>query len=424
MKPARISFWGNFGAGNLGNETTLQTVIEQVRARLPDARLFCFCTNPADVQARHGIPGVRSEVWASIPRAGRAEGRVGKILRILFRSLPIEAAHWLKMLRAMWRQDLFIVAGTGIVADYMCGPTGWPYDMFKLTTLAALCRVRVVFLSVGVGPISHPLSRWFITQALRRACYRSYRDQASRQYLEQVGFRTHGDAVCPDVVFGLSERHFSHPAAGADQRRIIGLGLKDYSGGMGRLETQEYAGYLETMAAFVSWLHENGYAVRLLIGDFRYDSRVRDDLVALLERRGRASSPPLLIAEPSTSVEELLRQLGETTVVLSPRYHNLVMGMIQNKPAIALSDHAKLDAVLTELGLERYIVRLDGLDAATLIDRFRQLEAELGQLKPTIAARIQDSRQVLDRQYAAILAALGAPEARAGPVGASPPRSP
>jgi polysaccharide pyruvyl transferase WcaK-like protein len=403
MKPARISFWGNFGAGNLGNETTLQTVIEQVRARLPDARLFCFCTNPADVQARHGIPGVRSEVWASIPRVGRAEGRVGKILRILFRSLPIEAAHWLKMLRAMWRQDLFIVAGTGIVADYMCGPTGWPYDMFKLSTLATLCRARVVFLSVGVGPISHPLSRWFITQALRRAHYRSYRDQASRQYLEQIGFRTHGDAVCPDVVFGLSERHFSQPAAGSERRRIVGLGLKDYSGGMRSLATKEYADYLETMADFVSWLQENGYSVRLLIGDFRYDSQVRDDLVALLQRRNRPASPPLLIAEPSTSVGELLRQLGETEVVLSPRYHNLVMGMIQNIPAVALSDHAKLDAVLTELGLERYIVRLDGLDAATLIDRFRQLEAELGQLKPYIAAQIQNSRQVLDRQYATIL---------------------
>jgi hypothetical protein len=30
VKPARISFYGNFGAGNLGNECTLQAVIEQI----------------------------------------------------------------------------------------------------------------------------------------------------------------------------------------------------------------------------------------------------------------------------------------------------------------------------------------------------------------------------------------------------------
>jgi polysaccharide pyruvyl transferase WcaK-like protein len=407
MKSARISFWGNFGAGNLGNETTLQTVIEQVLRRRPDAQLFCFCTNPEDVQARHGIPGVRSEVWASIPKAGRAEGRIAKVLRILFRSLPIEAAHWLKMLRAMRRTDMFIVAGTGIVADYMCGPTGWPYDMFKLSTLAALCRVKVVFLSVGCGPISHPLSRWFIKRALHRASYRSYRDEASRQYLEQIGFSTAGDAVRPDVVFGLSQAHLAASTAAGSRRRIIGLGLKDYSGVMGRLETDEYYAYLDTMAAFVIWLQQHDFAVRLLIGDFRYDSRVRDDLVALLGKRGQPATPPLLLAEPSLSVEELLRQLGETDVVLSPRYHNLVMGLIQNKPAIALSDHAKLDAVLTGLGLERYIVRLERLEVGTLIERFQQLEAERAQLGPYIADRIEQCRVALDQQYEAMLAQLG-----------------
>src|SRR5882672_9284470 len=39
VKPARISFYGNFGAGNLGNECTLQAVIEQILRRWPDAKL-------------------------------------------------------------------------------------------------------------------------------------------------------------------------------------------------------------------------------------------------------------------------------------------------------------------------------------------------------------------------------------------------
>jgi hypothetical protein len=41
MKPARISFYGNFAAGNLGNECTLQAVIEQTLRRWPDAQLLC-----------------------------------------------------------------------------------------------------------------------------------------------------------------------------------------------------------------------------------------------------------------------------------------------------------------------------------------------------------------------------------------------
>ena len=52
---------------------------------------------------------------------------------------------------------MLVVAGTGIVCDYLTGPAGYPYDIFKLSTLAALCRVKLAFLSVGVGPIHHPL---------------------------------------------------------------------------------------------------------------------------------------------------------------------------------------------------------------------------------------------------------------------------
>src|SRR5215467_11284286 len=55
MKPPRISFYGNFGTGNLGNECTLQAVVERVLRRWPDAQLLCFCSIPQDVRTRHNI---------------------------------------------------------------------------------------------------------------------------------------------------------------------------------------------------------------------------------------------------------------------------------------------------------------------------------------------------------------------------------
>src|SRR5262245_9709123 len=206
MKPARISFYGNFGAGNLGNECTLQAIIEQTLRRWPDAQLLCFCTNPQDVRIRHRIAAFPSEaVDKTTAERSRPRGRLARIFRIAFRRIPLELVHWVKSLRAVSRMDMLIVAGTGIVADYLCGPLGWPYDIFKLSTLAALCRVKLVFLSVGVGPIYHPLSRWFLKRSLALAHHRSYRDEASKQYLEKIGFNTDRDFVYADVVFGLSQ---------------------------------------------------------------------------------------------------------------------------------------------------------------------------------------------------------------------------
>jgi polysaccharide pyruvyl transferase WcaK-like protein len=401
-KIARISFYGNFGAGNLGNECTLQAVIEQILQRWPDAQLSCFCTNPQDVQTRHGIAGFPSEAVnkTAAERSG-PRGRLAWIFRMAFRRIPLELVHWLKCLRVISRTDMLIVAGTGIVADYLCGPLGWPYDIFKLSTLAALCRVKLVFLSVGVGPIRHPLSRWFLKRSLAWAHHRSYRDEASKQYLQKIGFNTDPDFVYPDVAFGLSKPNLvSRIRVG--QRGVVGLGLKDY-GLAERLQSNASREYLHTMATFVSWLQGHGYGVRLLIGDIQYDTWVIQKFVDILRSRNIPADPPLLIAEPALTVKELLRQVGETEAVISARYHNLVMALIQNKPVMPLSDHAKLVSLATDFGLGKYLLPLETLSPDALIGRFKQLENDMERLRPHIKAELDKYRQALDSLFETLL---------------------
>ena len=187
-----------------------------------------------------------------------------------------------------------------------------------------------------MGPIHHPLSRWLLKRSLALAHHRSYRDEASKRYLEEIGFSAEGDFVYPDVVFGLSEDALVSNVADG-HRRTIGLGIKDY----GSMEPEAFREYLDTMAGFVSKLQGEGYNVRLLIGDIRYDTSVIQEFVGLLKGRNIPADPPLLVAEPALTVEELLRQVSETDAVISARYHNLVVALIQNKPVIALSDHAE-----------------------------------------------------------------------------------
>lgn len=408
MRPKTISFYGHFGAGNLGNECTLQATIEQTLRCWPDARLLCFCTNPQDVRARHNIAAFPSEAVdktaAERTASQQRRSSLVRIFRIAFQRIPLELVHWVKTLRVISRADMLIVAGTGIVADYMTGPLGWPYDIFKLSVLAALCRVKLVFLSVGVGPIHHPLSRWLLKRSLALADYRSYRDVESRQYLEKIGFNTDRDPVCPDVVFGLSPSNLLSGIRD-DQRRVIGLGLKDY-GSSERLEPTAFREYLDTMAAFVSWLHEHGYTIRLLIGDFQYDSHVIKEFIEILKRRNIPTSPPLLMAEPTLTVKELLRQMSETKVVISPRYHNLVLALIQNKPVIALSDHAKLESLAVDFGLAQYHLPLRDLSSDDLISRFEQLEADAERLRPYIAAKLAKYSHALGAQCATLVAEM------------------
>ena len=305
--PARICFYGNFGAGNLGNEATLQAIIERILQHWPDGQLLCLCTNPQDVRTRHNIAAFPSEAIEKKPDSRERRNCLARLFRIAFWRIPLELVHWVKCLRVISRMDMFIVAGTGIVADYLTGPLGWPYDIFKLSALAALCRVKIVFLSVGVGPIRHPLSRWFLKRSLALAHHRSYRDEASKLYLQKIGFNTEHDLVYPDAVFSLSQGNMVS-AVQAGQSRVVGLGIKDF----GSTEPELSREYLETMAVFVSWLQARGYSVRLLIGDIQYDIPVIDKFVDLLKSRNIPATAPMLIAQPALTVDEQLRQVGET----------------------------------------------------------------------------------------------------------------
>lgn len=435
MASASVVFYGNFGAGNLGNEVTLQTVIEQTLTRLPQAKLLCVCTNPEDVRARHGIAAApslsRNSSWSwsnlgakqagndvdeirlrsggpasRAPRLDSFGAKLARLGRIAFLRIPQELAHWYRMLRVMARSDVLLVPGTGIVTDGSCGSFGWPYDMFKLTVLARLLGRRVIFLSVGAGPFRYRLGCWFIRRSLGLAHYRSYRDADSKRRLEKIGFNTAHDVVYPDLVFGLSGDDLAETRAETKSRRIVGLGLKDYALPVDSAGAKSYRDYLAVMADFVVWLQAQGQAVRLIIGDAQYDTPVREDLIALLEARGAGAHPPFLLSDPVPTVKELLRQLRETDTVISPRFHNLILALMLNKPVIALSDLPKVDALLSDLGLAHYCLRLEHLSSETLIGRFDELQSDASQLKAHIDLQVNKYRLALKEQYESIFAEL------------------
>jgi polysaccharide pyruvyl transferase WcaK-like protein len=435
MQPTRIVFYGNFGAGNLGNECTLQAAIEQTLTRLPHAKLLCVCPNPADVRARHGIAAAPSmsrdsgwswsdlnakqagnEVDEVLPRSRRPAGRgrrlhrlgskLARAGRLAFRRAPQELVHWYKMLRILAGNDVLLVPGTGIVTDGSCGSLGWPYDMFKLTVLARLCGARVIFLSVGAGPFRHRLGCWFIRRSLGFAHYRSYRDVDSKRRLEDIGFNTAHDAVYPDLVFGLSSTHLLAKRTDTERSHIVGLGLKDYATPVDDADAKSYRDYLSVMADFVLWLQAQGHRVRLIIGDAQYDTRVREDLIALLKARGASAKEPLLLSDPVPTVDELLRQLRETDAVISPRFHNLVLALMLHKPVIALSDLPKVEALLVDLGLGRFCLPLEGLKTEELTGRFVQLQNDAENLEPNIRDAVEKYRDSVDEQYATVCAKI------------------
>src|SRR5215831_9358112 len=175
-RPKRIAFFGHFGMGNFGNESTLQAILYHLRLLLPDAEVSCISTGPKETEAIHHIDAILPA--DTFVRSWQPENAALRILRKACIGVPSEVYRWITCLRKLRRTDMLIIAGTGLLTDAY-GLLGWgPYNLFRWSIIAKLCRCKLLFVGVGAGPIRGHVGRWLIRVALNVADLRSYRDPA------------------------------------------------------------------------------------------------------------------------------------------------------------------------------------------------------------------------------------------------------
>lgn len=410
QKRPRVAFYGVFGVQNLGNECTLQAIVHNLRERRPDADIHCICYVPDDTIRRHNIPAVPIGSESRSHAAGGRGGALGRVARILFRHIPGELAHRWRAVKHLRGTELVIMTGTGMITDYITTPFGFPFDIFMWTLAARLAGAKVRFVGVGVGPLYSPLSRFFIRRALSLADLRSYRDEFSKNRIAKAGFDSSNDYVYPDLAWSLPKELFSRAGSRRGGKVMVGIGLMDHHDThlhpTAEQQQAAYVAYREKMCDFMTWLVDHGYGIRILQGDSQYDVITRADVRARMEERGVRYEQAGIIDEDTNSVEDLLAQLAQVDLIVSPRFHNLLLGLMFAVPGISISYDPKNDALQEGIGLGQYRQALADLDVQKLIGQFVELEARTDELKPMIRNRAAEYRELLDQEYQLIFGDL------------------
>jgi polysaccharide pyruvyl transferase WcaK-like protein len=399
--PKKIAFFGHFGSTNFGNESTLQAILYHLRCFHPQAEVTCICTHPEAATATHHIE--------AIPLADRAipswnpRNRLARVLRMVCIGIPSHMYQWATALVRLRHTDMLIIPGTGLVTDAYSLFNEGPYNLLKWSLIAKICRCKLLFVSIGAGPLYGTLGRCFIKFALSVADYRSYRDNSSKSYLMSIGFHADNDRVYPDLAFSLPEDIIPPRANENTGNSVVGLGVMEYAGRYSVADPSDatYVAYLKTLAEVVVWLVVRKYEVRLLSGDVQ-DMRTRRQFRDLLRERLSVCDEERIIDEPINSVEDLLVQIGKTDIVIATRFHNVLFSLLCNKPVISLSFHHKCESLMAAMGLSEYCLDINDLQSDVIIDKFRDLETNYRKLKPSIKANAREFRQALDDQYNSI----------------------
>jgi polysaccharide pyruvyl transferase WcaK-like protein len=394
----RVGLFGILGAGNIGNDASMESVLRYLRTRHPDAIVDAMCGGPEWVTSRYGVEAVPM-AWSQT-LGERASGPVWAALKLLSKGGDaVRTAAWVR------KHDVVIVPGMGVLdASLPLRPWGFPYALFLISASGRLMRTKVAMVSVGADIVRPGPTRWLLKNAARLAFFRSFRDAYSRDAMRRSGLDVTDDPVYPDLVFGL-------PAASDEpgDPRTVAVGVMAYHGSNAERRQADaiYASYVASVTRFVRWLVDDGRKVRLLIGD----ANGSDDGAALQVLAGlRAQRPDLdssqVVAQPVSSLTDVMRELALAGSVVATRYHNVLCGLRLSRPTISLGYSAKHDALMADMGVAEFCQPASPLDTDLLIKRFTELESRSAEVRQVLEERNRVSEQRLDEQFAVLSARL------------------
>jgi polysaccharide pyruvyl transferase WcaK-like protein len=395
----RVAFFGLLGSGNLGNHGSFDAMLAYVRNRHPEAEISCVCAGPEELTRQYGIP---AEAITWYQQHGPGRSRPETIVRKAFGKV----ADLVRMPRLLRKYDVVIIPGMGVFETTLeLRPWGWPYAMCLMAVSARLVGTKTAFVNVGANVARERSLRRLFCTAARLATYRSFRDGYSRDALRAMGVDTTHDEVYPDLAFALPEP--ARPDRTDGTRRTVGLGVMAYTGtNADRDQADEIlAAYTAKMVEFARRLVDEGYRIRLVIGD-PSDLAVVDAVTDDLRRTRPDLVDEQLVYEPAETLGELMTQLAGVDLVVASRYHNVVSALKLSKPTISISYGTKSDLLLEQMQLAEFRQPIQSLDADRLLDQFHALQARADAVVPVMQARNSEFLAALEKQYDVLSAAL------------------
>src|SRR6516165_4244721 len=175
-----VGFFGILGAGNIGNDASLEAMLRYLQRDHPGVVIDAMCSGPERVRAAYGINARSMHVrLKTVPGtgAGPANRRVNairlpgllKIMRIASEAAlsSIRLANWVR------GHDVIIVPGAGILeTTQFIRPWETPLELFVLSLAGRVFRTKVAFVCVGASIAGQRLTRRLYVSAARLAAYR------------------------------------------------------------------------------------------------------------------------------------------------------------------------------------------------------------------------------------------------------------
>jgi polysaccharide pyruvyl transferase WcaK-like protein len=417
----RVALVTPWAGGNLGNSAIISAVIFNLSQRLPGATFVGVTLNSEQTVRRFGIDAFPltgasrpyQSQWDSVTAKGdEKSGRVR--IKQFLKQVPIvsnvlrlagnirrEFRHVLLASRLVRHLDCVLVPGGGALDEFWGGPWGHPWNLMKWSALSRIHRVPFIILSVGKCALDRPASRLFVSNALKLANYRSYRDPDSKNSVQSL-IHAPDDPVVPDLAFSypVPASIPGKPNTSKSGGLVVGFSPIAYCDPrVWPLKDQaRYSDYLQRLATVVKWLQKRGHKLVFFATDSP-DLETINDLISIAELTRESNSIVMLTGPVDQTIDRHLQEMARTDLVVASRLHGVVLSHLAGVPALALSFDPKVVAHMAGVKQMDYCLNIDTFTLDAFVERFEALSAARQLEQSHLGSAVATFRRQVQLQY-------------------------
>jgi polysaccharide pyruvyl transferase CsaB len=354
-----ILIGGYYGAGNLGDEAILASMLGDLRSRRSDLSFIITSWNPEKTAREFNVEAIR---WKDING----------------------------LLDAGLRADLIILGGGGLFFDYWgidpdtyLRKTGWDITAYgSLPLLAKLLDIPCMIYGVGIGPFKSELARQHTCLAFERSQVATLRDVQSFELLKQIGFNVENQngphvEILPDPVFSLTTTpqdeaqatDFLKLSGINSDAKLLGVSLRYWAFGVSLEE------WLPIIANGLGEFLNQNDQVQVILMPFQVLETAPDtnDAVILAKLAELINKPERMhLVKDSLTPGFAQALIKRCTVILGMRLHSLIMGINAGVPLVGLPYDPKVRSVMKLAGLEKFCTESLTPQASDLTSKIQQ----------------------------------------------------
>lgn len=351
--PADVVISGYYGFGNIGDETLLDIISQNLAAECPGVKIAALTRHPGKDRIRKGVKCI---------------GRTNII----------------GMMRELRGARLLISGGGTLFQDGTSRRSLWYYA--GIISLAGKLGTKVYVYANGIGPITDAKNRKLTAEKIGGADFVSVRDPDSRDELISLGVDGDKVKITADPAFliqpytgeKLEKVLFKYGLSG--KTPFFAVSLRRCEGRLAQLIDEERL-VEETARACAEIAKE--YNLRPVLipmqpqNDEEISRRTAERINSLMGREFA------MIVE-SESAPELVGLLSRSRFVVGMRLHMLIFSGCARVPVIGLSYDPKIDSIMKRLE-QPYILSVTALEAAEIVMSAEDILCHYDEIRETVS---------------------------------------